>query len=221
MAAAADLTHTQQDLTDSFQKTYPRNRIRFVISASGALAQQIENGATYDVFLSANESFVSRLAGSGKLRPDSVVTYATGRLGMLWRDGKTHPLQDLTKPEIRYIAIPNPKLAPYGVAARQALEHEGLWQKIEPKIVYAENARQALQMTVSGNADAVLTSWTMLMDHPAVEIPPEWHQPIRQAGGIVTSTSHLEQARQFMTFLMTAEGQRILAKHGLHPAGKP
>ena len=88
---------------------------------------------------------------------------------------------------MKHLAIPNPEHAPYGVAAREALENRKLWKQIQPKIVYGENVSQALQFAESGNADAVITSWTLLKGR-GILLPDSWHKPIRQAGAVVKSS---------------------------------
>ena len=142
IAAAADLADLETPLASAFRSTDRQVSIVWVTEASGVLSQQIQNGAPYDVFLSANESFITRLASAGKVMPSSVMVYATGRLGVLWKDGKSHPLSDLAQNWVRFLALPNPKLAPYGAAAIQALQHAGLWSKLQDRIVYGENVRQ-------------------------------------------------------------------------------
>lgn len=214
VAAAADLAPLETPLASAFHKQRPDVPLRFVTAASGALAQQIENGAPYDVFLSANAQFVQQLAARGKLRPDSTRAYAEGRLGILWKDGKSHDVKELTASWLRFVALPNPKLAPYGVAAVEALRHAGIWQQVQPKVVYGENVRQALQMFESGNADAVLTASSLLQGkHPDL-IPGDWHQPIRQKAGIVASTKDLAGADAFLDFLTGPVAQRLFAQYG-------
>ena len=214
VAAAADLSNLEPDLLASFRKTEPALSIRFVTAASGVLSQQIQNGAPFDVFLSANALFVDQLASNGKLRPDSVTTYAVGRVGVLWRDGKSHPLTDLMQSWIRFVALPNPKLAPYGVAAEESLHHEGLWSQVRPKVVYGENVRQALQLFESGNADAVLTADSLLGGkHPDV-IPDSWHKPIVQKAAAVAASKHREAADRFLIFLKSPAGRAVFAKYG-------
>jgi molybdate transport system substrate-binding protein len=214
VAAAADLAPVENELAAAFQKTRPEISVNFATEASAALSQQIENGAPYDVFLSANAQFVDHLSSFGKIRPDSVRAYAEGRLGLLWRDGKKHQIKDLAASNVRYIALPNPKLAPYGVAAQQALEHEGIWKQVQSKVVYGENVRQTLQMFESGNADAVITADSLLQaKHPDL-IPVEWHQPILQKAGIVAATEHLTAAGAFLNFLTGPAAQSIFARYG-------
>jgi molybdate transport system substrate-binding protein len=218
VAAASDMAAAERDLTEGFHKTYPADTVRFAFAASGALAQQIANGAQYDVFLSANEGFVDQLAAARKVLPDTVHVYALGQLGILWRDGKNHKINDLTSDSVRLLAMANPRIAPYGLAARRTLETQGLWDTLRPKIVFGENVRQALQMLDSGNADAVMTAYSLMTGRPgAAIIPEEWHKPIRQKAGIVTASSEPDAARKFLAFLHGPEGARILVHHGLKP----
>lgn len=192
--------------------------MQFTLGSSGMLARQVENGAPYDVFLCANEQLVQELAAQGKLLPDSLAAYATGRLG-LWSARQTPAdLAALLQPGIRLIAIANPQHAPYGAAARALLESAGLWSRLQPKIVLAENVRQAYEYASSGNADAVLTAWTLLWDKPGAKLlPGNGQSPIRQSGAIVAGTRHEAQARAFMRFLLGSAGQSILRAHGLFP----
>ncbi len=180
------------------------------------LARQVENGAPFDVFLSANRGYVEGLASSGHIRPDSVVIYATGRLG-LWIPGKAGAgLEELAG--LKRIAMANPKHAPYGAAAQQALQRSGLWDRVKDRIVFGENVRQALQFADSGNADAVLTSWSLTRGKGATLIPDSLHDPIEQAGGILRSSRQLAAASQFLDFLRHGGGLEILKRHGLEPA---
>ena len=96
------------------------------------------------------------------------------------------------------------------------LENRGLWKDIEPKVVYGENVRQALQFAESGNAEAVITSWTLLLGRGKL-LPAEWHAPIRQAGGVVKSSAQPAAARRFLKFLTSFEGRTILQRGGLFP----
>lgn len=215
VASAADLAPLQPDLRKAFL------HLRFVTSASAILSQQIENGAPYDVFLSANAAFVDQLAKNQKIEPDSVRIYAKGRLGILWRDGRPHEISHLADSEVRSVSLADPKLAPYGVAARQTLEHAGIWPQVQPKVIYGENVRQALQLFTSGNADAVLTSGSLLVERNPQWIPDSWHQPILQKAGILAASKQGEAARKFLDFLIGPAGQKIFAKYGFLPVAAP
>lgn len=209
VAAASDLA----PFTSSFEKSFTAAKIRFTVASSGSLARQIENGAPYDVFLSASEQYVHDLAAKGFVDPSTIVIYATGRLGIWSADDSVHSFDDLRRPAVKHIAIPNPEFAPYGVAAKKALQTRGVWKQIESKLVYAENVRQALQYADSRNADAVITSWTLLKDR-GVLIPAEWHDPIRQAAAVVKSSGN-PFARAFLAFLSGSEAKKILESGGL------
>jgi molybdate transport system substrate-binding protein len=214
IAAASDLTNLEPALLASFHKIDPGIQVRFVTSASGVLTQQIENGAPYDVFLSANAQFIDHLATTRKIEPTSVITYAIGRVGVLWRDGKPHQFNDLKANWVRFVALPNPKLAPYGVAAQQALQHAGLWQFVRQKVVYGENVRQALQLFDSGNADVVLTSASLLQGRNPGLIPADRHQPITQKAGIIAVTPNHPAAQEFVRYLASPAAQAVFARYG-------
>jgi molybdate transport system substrate-binding protein len=214
VAAAADLAPVEVPMSQAFQKV-AGIRVRFVFGASGMLRQQIAQGAPYDVFLSANQKFVTELAASGRLAPDTVRTYAYGRLGIWSKSGAIRELGQLRDPKLLHVAIANPVHAPYGMAAQEALESAGLWKELQSRLVYGENVRQALQFAESGNAEAVITAWSLVADRGGVLVPEKLHQPIRQTGGMVAATAHPAEAKRFLEFLTSAEGLKILEAHGL------
>ncbi len=216
IAAAADLAPLETPLRTAFL-TASSISVRFTFGSSGMLAHQIENGAPFDLYLSANESFVKELAGHGKLIPDTVQPYAIGRLGLWSSSGSFRTLNDLLKPEMRHLAIPNPRHAPYGAAAEQTLRKLGLWDRLEKKLVLGENVRQTYEYARTGNADAVLTSWTLLFDKGGVLLPDTDHTPIRQSGGVVRGCANEQAARAFLAFLVGPEGRRVLTRYGLSP----
>jgi molybdate transport system substrate-binding protein len=166
------------------------------------------------VFLSANEKFVMDLSRAGRLEGFSVRQYATGQLGLWSSRGDVKSFDDLLRPDVKHIAIANPKLAPYGAAAREALDK--IWQRIESKIVYGENVRQALQYAETGNADAVLTSWALLYakSPAAVKVAATLHQPIRQSGGLVKGSKQAKLAERFLVFLTKGSGAALLRANG-------
>jgi molybdate transport system substrate-binding protein len=220
VAAASDLSALGPDLQNSFCRGQKQCSIRFVNASSSILSEQIENGAPFDVFMSANAEYADRLGRSGKLLPSSIRVYAVGRVGVLWKDGKKHPLRELATAPIKFVGLPNPKLAPYGVAAQQALEYAGLWAMVQPKVVYGENVRQTLQLLESGNADAVLTADSLLQGKDAEVIPADWHRPILQKAGLVTASPNRELAQRFLDFLVGPDGQAVFARYGFSPPPK-
>src|SRR5262249_53953253 len=103
---------------------------------------------------------------------------------------------------------------PYGAAAKAALQNQGLWVRLEPKVVYGENVEQALQFAESGNADAVITAWSLVLNKGGVQLPQSWHPPITQSGGGVAASRKQAEARKFMAFLTGAAGKAVLHRFG-------
>jgi molybdate transport system substrate-binding protein len=208
-------------------------KLTLVFSASGILAQQIEQGAPYDLFASADEGYVRDLAARGLLLPDSKAIYAEGVLALIVRspqalarapevlDGPALGL--LRAPAFKVIALANPAFAPYGVAARQALERAGLWSLLQPRLVYGDNVRQTLTYVQTGDADAALVSASLIAARADTWRPlaPTLYDPIRQALGVVTRSAHRAEARRFAAFLLGPEGRRILSRYGLRPPAGP
>jgi molybdate transport system substrate-binding protein len=215
VAAASDLAPLGAALEAGFQKA-TGNTLRFTFGSSGSLSSQIENGAPYDVFLAASEMYAQDLVAKGQVLARPVTVYALGRVALWSPANSVRQLNEMTSLQVRHIAIANPLHAPYGVAAKQALERQGLWKQIEPKIVFGENVRQALQFAESGNADAVITSWTLLKGRGTL-LPAEWHDPIRQTAVIVKSSVHVDTAKSLLVFLTSPAGQAILTEGGLFP----
>jgi molybdate transport system substrate-binding protein len=217
VAAAADLAPFEVQLTQGFTSA-GGGSIRFSFGSSGMLARQLENGAPYDVYLSANEQFVQQLEASGRLLNDSLACYATGRLGLWSLRAPILDLPALAGANYRLIAIPNPEHAPYGAAAIALLQRQGLWPKLQAKAVFAENVRQAFEYAATGNADAVITAWTLLRGQPGAKLlPAAGYPPIRQSGAVVRGTAQEARARAFLRFLLAPAGQAILRAGGLDP----
>jgi len=216
VAAASDLMRVAPGLESAFERK-TGIKVRFVTAASGLLARQIEQGAPYDVYLSANQAFVSSLVASGGLLGDSVRGYARGRLGLWSRGGGFRTVEALADPRLRHLAMANPLHAPYGRAARELLESKGLWSKLEPEVVYGENVRQALEYAESGNAEAVITAWALVYDANGVLLPDTGHKPILQSGGVVARSARRQDAVRFMDFLTGPEGRALLVSHGFSP----
>ena len=213
VAAAADLALAGPALGDAFHHV-SGDTVRYAFGGSGALATQIESGAPFDVYLSANERFVRELAGRNRVIPESVFVYALGRLGLWSKSGKYQTVSDLARLGFRYLALPNPALAPYGAAAREFLEAQKIWAALEPKIVYGENVLQAMQFAESGNADAVITAWSLVKTRGGVLLPASGHRPVRQTGAVVRTARQPAAAGRFLKFLAGAEGRAVLESFG-------
>jgi len=218
VAAAADLQFAFSDLAELFEQQTGQ-KVTLIFGSTGQLSQQIENGAPYDLFAAANIDYIHQLAEKKLVLEDSVALYARGRIVLAANRQtgiKVVELKDLLNPQIRHIAIANPEHAPYGVAAKQALETVGLWEAIEPKLVFGENVRQALQYVQSGDAEAGIVALSVA-DVPEITwtlIDEANHQPLDQALAIVASSQQAELARQFAAFINGEHGRPIMRRYG-------
>jgi molybdate transport system substrate-binding protein len=231
IAAAADLQPVLPPILEQFRQA-TGIEAQATYQASAALTTQIQNGAPFDLFLSADLGYPKRLIDAGVAdsagSPDSStpITYARGTL-VLWtrKDGRwpTPTLATLQDPSLQRLAIANPDRAPYGRAAIAALTSLKLIETLKPKFVTAENISQAAQFAETGNADAGLISLTSAKtEHLASMgsyflIPRELYPPIEQGAVIVTKTTQRDQAHKFLDFLLSAPIQQQLAKSGLTP----
>jgi molybdate transport system substrate-binding protein len=221
VSAAASLTFAFQELGTLFEQA-TGTQVLWNFASSGQLAQQIERGAPVDVFASANTGFIDLLARQGLIIPDTRLAYAQGRL-TLWSRAdsplRLTGLDDLTRPEVKRVAIANPTHAPYGVAAREALQAAGLWKQLSPKLVMGENVRQTLQYAATGNVDAAIIALSMSVQHAGrwVMVPDSLHRPILQAVAVIKGTQHEPQARQFVAFLSSPQGQAVMRRYGFTP----
>ena len=151
IAAAADLQSAMQEISTRFeQKT--NSHIKVIYGSSGNFAQQIQNGAPFDMFFSANLDYPKRLQASGLSEPDSFYQYARGKIVVWVRNDSpvdVHSgLQSLLAPSVRKIAIANPQHAPYGMAAVSAMQTEGVYDKVKDKLVLGENISQTASFVV-------------------------------------------------------------------------
>jgi molybdate transport system substrate-binding protein len=222
VAAASDLQSVLPALAARFTAASGVEVVP-IFGASGQLTQQIRQGAPYDVFLSANEAYVRDLAKAGHIEADSVRVYAQGRLVlMVNKQSKVavEGLADLTRPEVKRIAIANPEFAPYGLAARQTLEKSGLWERLKPKVVQADTVRLAFQFVQAGNAEVGLVAHSVAQvpEVRSIEVDPGLHEPILQGLGVIAGSKHGEAARRFTSFLLSDEGRKQLSSFGFGPA---
>ena len=222
VAAASDLQTALPELIRAFEKESPLYRVQPTFGASGQLAEQIKAGARFDLFLSANEQYLNELALAREVNADSIRPYAVGALVLAARkDAPVKPgsLADVTRPEVKKLAIANPAVAPYGAAAKQALTSAGLWDKVADKIVIVESVRQALQVVETGDADLGLVG-KATADAPgvvSVDVDPKLYEPIVQALGVVSTSDHSDGAEGFARFVRGAKGQAVLARFGFKP----
>lgn len=224
VAAAADVAPAFEELGREFEQQ-AGVKVVFSFGSTGMLTQQIENGAPMDLFAAANLDFINRLEKDGLIIPDTKALYARGRI-TLWTPKNSsvgvETISDLTRPDVKRIAIANPDHAPYGMAARQALESAGIWEAVKPKLVYGENIRQTMQYAQTGNVEVAIMALSLSMqsDGHWVLIPEELHKPIDQALAVIKSTKHEQQARQFAAFINGPHGRAIMRKYGFGLPGE-
>ncbi|MCS6845987.1 MAG: molybdate ABC transporter substrate-binding protein [Caldilineales bacterium] len=218
VSAAADLRFAFTELGALFEQE-TGIPVVFNFGSTGLLAQQIEQGAPVDLFAAANVSYIEELAQQGLVLPDTVALYARGRL-ILWTRNDSplsvQRIEDLARPEVRRVAIANPDHAPYGIAAREALQRAGVWEAVQPKLVLGENVLQALQYVESGDVDVGIVALSLSTERPGrwSLVPQDLHAPIDQALAVVTSSRRQAEARQFAAFVSGPLGREIMRRHG-------
>jgi molybdate transport system substrate-binding protein len=224
VAAASDLKFALEEIAARFEKD-TGNQPRLVFGSSGNFKTQILQGAPFHLFMSADENFVYELAGAGKTE-DRGRAYALGRIGImvppgspLKADGQLKDLAAALKDErLQKFAIANPEHAPYGARAKEALQHAGLWDRIQGKLVLGENISQAAQFATSGSAQGGIIAYSLALA-PAFArlgrfelIPESWHQPLRQRMVLVKGAP--PAARAFYDYISTPAAQEIMLRHG-------
>jgi molybdate transport system substrate-binding protein len=226
VAAASDVTRAFEELGRVFAgKT--GQKVAFTFGASGMLAKQLREGAPFDVFASANSAFVDEVLAAGACERSTRALYAHGHL-VVWSKRGVQPaatLTDLADPRFRRIAIANPAHAPYGTAAKQALENRGLWAALEPRIVYGENNRQAHQFAQSGNAEAALVALSLVIgtsDGAYTEVDQALHAPIDQTLVACLRGKNAAGGRAFASFVASRDGRALMRRYGfLMPGASP
>jgi molybdate transport system substrate-binding protein len=218
VAAAANLTGVLGEVGRMF-KMKSGVEVIFSYGSTAQLATQIDNGAPFDVFAAADTEHVDSLVSAGKLMAGSRAIYALGQLALWIPEGDQSSVQELkavAESRIRFVAIAQPELAPYGQATVETLRNVGLWETVKPKLVYATSISMAKQLAASGSANAAFTAYSLVLHEngTVLKIDSHLHKPIEQALGIVAASAHIEEAKQFRSFLLGAEGRTILANSG-------
>ena len=218
VAAAADLQGAFTQLGQAFEKSTGRH-VDFSFGSTGLLAKQFEEGAPFDLFAAANVSFVDRVVLAGACDGATKKSYARGAI-VVWTPKAIAPprsLRDLTESRFRKIAIANPEHAPYGKAAREALEHTGLYGALSPKLVYGENVQQTLQFAQTGNADAAIVALSLALSAEggnSLPIGLDQYQPLEQALVVCKRGKAAQAARDFAALVTSAEGRKTLRSFG-------
>lgn len=224
VAAAADLQFAMKDLAGQYEKQ-SGTRIEVSYGSSGNFRAQIENGAPFDVFFSADAMYPEQLVKAGVADGQSLFVYAQGHL-VLWAPAGSNlnlakrGFDALKDARVKKITIANPEHAPYGRAAVAALQKAGLYDELKPKLVLGENISQAAQFAQSGSAQIgivarSLTSAESMKDGESWEIPAAYYPPILQEAVIVNASQNKTAAKAFLDFVRSNDGRKILSKYGL------
>lgn len=224
VAAAADLKFALQEIAAQYRRETARE-VGLIFGSSGNFFQQLRQAAPFDLFMSADEDFVLRLAALG-LTADEGKLYAIGRIALiaphgsrLEVDGRLAGLRAaLSAGHVGRFAIANPEHAPYGRRAEEALKRAGLWDAVRPKLVFGENVSQAAQYAVSGSTEGGIVAYSLALA-PEVSklgrfalIPEDWHRPLRQR--MVLLKNAIPAARQFYAYLQEAPARRVFKRFG-------
>jgi molybdate transport system substrate-binding protein len=223
VAAASDLQFAMPELVRGFEQQ-TKARVKISYGSSGNFFSQIQNGAPFDVYFSADISYPQKLEAAGLTEPGTLRKYATGRL-VIWvrnesRLDLSKGLRVLYDPSVKKIAIANPAHAPYGRAAVAALQSEKLYDNVASRLVFGENISQTAQFVETGNADAGLIALSLAIA-PAmkakgryVEVPSSAYPAVEQACVVLKSSRRKDLARQLLEYVTGIEGKKILARFG-------
>ncbi|HTW58600.1 MAG TPA: molybdate ABC transporter substrate-binding protein [Terriglobales bacterium] len=224
VAAAADLSTALREIADNYEKQ-TGTKIKLSFAASGALTQQIENGAPFDVFFSADMGYPNQIIAAGDADRATLFEYAVGKL-VLWApadsllDVEHKGIDILLDPSVKKIAIANPQHAPYGRAAEATLKHYHLYDKVSGRLVLGENIAQAAQFVESGNAQAGFVALAHAAS-PAMEgkgkywvIPAEAYPALAQGAVVLTHSRHKKEAAAFLQYMKSKEATDVLRKYG-------
>lgn len=224
VAAAADLSVALQEVATNYEKQ-SGVKVRLSFGASGALTQQIQNGAPFDVFFSADMDYPRQLISAGLAEEDSLYRYAVGRL-VVWvpkdspLDVEHKGIETLLDLSVRKIAIANPQHAPYGRAAVATLQHYGLNEKLHDKLVIGENIAQAAQFAESGNAQAGFVALAHASAPSMVGkgkywiVPGDAYPPLDQGVVMISASPHKQDAKAFLEYLRGADFAAVLKRFG-------
>jgi molybdate transport system substrate-binding protein len=230
VAAAADLKFAMTDVAGQYEKQ-TGNKVNVTYGSSGNFFSQLQNGAPFDLFFSADIDYARKLDAAGLAEPGTLYLYAIGRI-TIWTppDSKMDVTalgwKGLLDERVQKIAIANPEHAPYGRAAIAAMQKAGIYEEVKSKLVYGDNISQAAQFVQSGSAQAGIVALSLaisagMKDGKRWDIPEDMHPPIEQAAILMKNAKNKEAARAFLDFVKSDGARATLAKYGFtFPAKK-
>lgn len=230
IAAAADLKFALDEVAQSFKKDTGQS-VKLTFGSSGTFATQIRNGAPFQMYLSADEDYVLKLHADGFTR-DQGTLYAIGRIVLMAPPSSTLPVDgelkglatQLKAGQIKRFAIANPEHAPYGRRAEEVLKRAGLWEAIQPKLVFGENVSQAAQFAISGSAEGGIIALSLAKSPQMAQlgryavIPAEWHEPLRQRMVLLKNADTTAQA--FYRYVQEPPARAVMRRFGFGLPGE-
>jgi len=221
VAVAAGMKFAMEEIAAAYRKEHPKDSLAVVFGATGKLLAQIRQGAPFDLFFAADTDAPAALLSSGHAQ-GKLVVYAVGRL-VIWGRGKGFAklaVGDLAQPRFAHIAIANPKIAPYGKRAMEALRSAGIATSVAPRLVYGESVTQAAQFVNSGNAQVGLLALSLALGPELASkgtyalVPEALHQPLEQGFVLTTRGKDNGVAKRFAAYLRTPGTRAILLRYG-------
>jgi molybdate transport system substrate-binding protein len=223
VAAASDLQSAMQEVAARFEKETGKT-VKTIYGSSGNFFQQIQNGAPFDMYFSANLDYPRKLEAAGLTEPGSYYQYAKGKI-VIWVPNESKidlssGMQALLAPSVNKVAVANPEHAPYGQAAVAAMRKQNLYDRLKDKFVLGENISQTVSFVVSGSADAGIVALSLVLSPNMkdkgryVAIPDGDYPPIEQACVILGRSKNKETAVQFLSFLKTDAAGELLRRYG-------
>ena len=221
IAAASDLRFALDEVVEQFKADRPGEDIKVIYGSSGKLFAQIANGAPFDLYFSADIAYPRELEQKG-LTAGPTRPYAVGRIVLWSLDASlaNTPLQDLPGAGMRRFAIANPRHAPYGMRAREALAHQGVWEALQPRLVLGENIAHTAQFVDSGAAEAGIVALSLVLAPPMADkgawtlIPDTWHEPLEQGHVITRRAADNPLAAAFDHYMDSEPARTIMRRHG-------
>ena len=218
VSAASNLIPAFEEIGERFELETDIE-IEFNFGGSGQLTEQIVQGAPVDVFASADVAYIDVLLDEDLIVKSSVTDFARGRI-VLWTSNGSNlelrELRDLSQPSVETLALANPAYAPFGKAAREALEGTGVWDELEDKVIFGNNVSQTLHMAEIGSADVAIVALSLVLDSEGdwTLIPERRHEPIRQVVAVLRRSQNESTAWAFIEFVKSETGQEILRSFG-------
>ena len=218
VAAAADLAQAFDELGKAFEKKTGITPL-FDFGSSGKLSKQIEQGAPYALFAAADKAYVDEVVKAGKCDGATAKLYARGRI-VVWSPSGVDPprsLADLADPRFKKIAIANPTHAPYGQAAQQALQHAGVWDKLQDKLVLGDSIRSTMQYAQTHAVDAAIVAMSLAVvadGGASLQIDDSTYAPLDQELVICAHGDAAKRAQQFIDFIGSPDGREVMTRYG-------